>query len=59
MGSDSLSRLLNQEDRGFKRKTKKKISPILQILDSDADGDVTDDLLNIGGGLLSRLFKRR
>lgn len=59
MGADGLSQLLQKENQRLGRKTQKKLSPILQMLDSDGDGDVTDDLVNLGGGLLSRLFKRR
>jgi hypothetical protein len=59
MGADNISQLLQKENRKLGRRTQKKISPVLQILDSNADGDVTDDLINLGSGLLSRLFKRR
>jgi hypothetical protein len=31
----------------------------MRLIDQDSDGDVTDDLVNIGVGLFSRLFKRR
>jgi hypothetical protein len=57
--ADDLSQLLRKEDQNLGRKTTRKLSPILQILDSNADGEVTDDLVNIGTGFLSRLFKRK
>ena len=57
LDSEGISELLGKEDRRLVRK--RKLSPILSFLDSDSDGDITDDLVNIGSGLLSRLFRRR
>ena len=59
LGSGDISDLLRKEDRRVGIRTRRKLSPILSILDSDSDGDVTDDLVNLGAGFLSRLFKRR
>ena len=35
------------------------LGPLAQILDSDGDGQVSDDLARVGGGLLRRFFSRR
>jgi hypothetical protein len=59
LGASDISRMLLNEDAQVSRRSKKKLSPILQFIDQDGDGEVTDDLLNIGAGFLSKLFKRR
>lgn len=59
LGSGDISDLLRREDRRVGKRTKRNLSPILSILDGDSDGDVTDDLISLGAGFLSRLFKRR
>lgn len=59
LGASDITRMLQNEDAQISRRSKKKLSPILQFIDQDGDGEVTDDLLNIGVGFLSRLFKRR
>jgi hypothetical protein len=59
LGANNINSLLLNEKKNLSRRSKKKLSPILQFIDQDGDGEVTDDLLNIGVGFLSRLFKRR
>jgi hypothetical protein len=59
LGASDISRILLNEDAKVNRRSKKKLSPILQFIDQDGDGEVTDDLLNIGVGFLGKLFKRR
>lgn len=59
LGANNINSLLLNENKNLSRRSKKKLSPILQFIDQDGDGEVTDDLLNIGIGFLSRLFKRR
>jgi len=59
LGANDINSLLRNEEQNLSRRSKKKLSPILRFIDQDGDGDVTDDLLNIGAGFLGRLFKRR
>lgn len=54
-----INPLLAGEEARMKGRTQKKLSGIMQFIDQDGDGEVTDDLLNMGAGLLGRLFKRR
>ena len=59
LGASDITQMLQNEDSRINRRSKKKLSPILSFIDQDSDGDVTDDLLNIGAGFLGKLFKRR
>lgn len=59
LGASDINNLLLHEEQNLNRRSKKKLSPIMRLIDQDSDGDVTDDLVNIGVGLFSRLFKRR
>jgi hypothetical protein len=49
---------------GAEREQARRVAPqstglLSQLLDSDGDGDITDDVAKIGGGLLSKLFGRK
>lgn len=55
----ALTGLLNTESRNAKRMAPQSTGLLGQLLDSDGDGDITDDVARIGGSLLSRLFRRR
>lgn len=58
LDSDALSNLLGKEDERVRPRTKKRLSPLLQFLDQDGDGDVSGEVIRIGTGLLGRLFRR-
>jgi hypothetical protein len=59
LGAADINHLLMNEEASIKRRSRKKLSPILSFIDQDSDGEITDDLLNIGFGFLGRLFRRR
>ena len=59
LNAEDISDLLSKEESSIKSRSRKKLSPILSFIDQDSDGEITDDLLNIGVGFLGRLFKRR
>jgi len=58
LDSGGISDLLGMADAKVPRRTKKRLSPLLQLLDQDGDGDVSGEVIRIGTGLLGRLFKR-
>lgn len=48
MDASSISKLLTQE----RQATESSLSGLSRLLDMDSDGDVTDDMLNLGSNLL-------
>lgn len=54
-----LAGLLGGERQAAERRAPGAMGMIHQLLDADGDGDITDDVVRIGGGFLSRLFKKR
>jgi len=59
LDAGGLAGLLGGERQTAERQAPGAMGMLSQLLDSDGDGDITDDVARIGGGLLSRLFKRR
>lgn len=59
LDAGDINHLLTEEESKIKRRSRKKLSPILGFIDRDSDGEITDDLLDIGVGFLGRLFRRR
>ena len=54
-----LEDLLGQERQRAEASVPGGLGPLARILDSDGDGQLGDDLVRVGGGLLRRLFSRR
>lgn len=59
LDSDALASLLGLEREQARQVAPKSTGLLGQLLDADGDGSVTDDVVKMGGGLLSRLFSRR
>lgn len=55
LDAEGISSLLNQE----RASTDASLGGLTKLLDRDGDGDVTDDMLTLGSGLLGGLFGRR
>jgi hypothetical protein len=55
----ALAGLLGAEREQARRVPPQSTGLLGQILDADGDGDITDDVARIGGGLLSKLFGRK
>ena len=55
----ALTGLLGSEREHARRMAPQSTGLLSQLLDADGDGDITDDVARIGGGLLSRLFSRK
>jgi hypothetical protein len=55
----ALAGLLGAEREQARRVAPQSTGLLGQLLDADGDGDITDDVAKIGGGLLSRLFGRK
>lgn len=55
LDADGLANMLKTE----RDETESKLTGISKLLDLDGDGDVTDDVINIGSSLLSNFFGRR
>lgn len=55
----ALANLLGAEREQARRVAPKSTGLLGQLLDADGDGSATDDVIRMGGGLLSRLFGRR
>lgn len=53
-----LSDLLTRETEEARRRNSNGMNMVEMFLDSDRDGDITDDVLNIGGSLLGGLFNK-
>jgi hypothetical protein len=56
---DGLTAMLTGERQSAERGSGASLGAFATLLDSDADGDVTDDVAKMGVGLLSRFLKRR
>lgn len=54
-----LAGLLGAEREQARRVAPQSTDLLSQLLDADGDGDITDDVARIGGGLLSKLFGRK
>lgn len=54
-----LSNLLTNETERARQTNRSGMNMVEQFLDSDGDGDITDDVMNIGGSLLGGLFNKR
>ena len=55
----ALAGLLGTEREQARRLAPQSTGLLGQLLDTDGDGDITDDVAKIGGGLLSKLFGRK
>ncbi len=58
LDTDALSNLLGRADAEVRPRTRKRLSPLMQFLDQDGDGDVSGEVIRIGTGLLGRLFRK-
>ena len=56
---NALAGLLGAEREQARRIAPRSTGLLGQLLDADRDGDITDDVVKIGGGLLSKLFGRK
>jgi len=56
LDASALGNLLTGETERVRRKDPGAMGMVERFLDSDGDGDITDDVLNIGGSLLGGLF---
>lgn len=56
LDTGGLTDLLGSERRTVERKEPQGMDILGQILDSDGDGQITDDLTRIGGGLLGKFL---
>ncbi len=54
-----LEQMLGAERQRAEASVPGGLGPLARILDSDGDGQVGDDLVRVGGGLLRRFFSRR
>lgn len=59
LDADGLSGLLDQERRQLRRQPPSNLGALSSLLDQDGDGEVMDDLVKSGSGLLGRLLRRR
>jgi len=59
LDAGALAGLLGAEREQARRVAPKSTGLLNQLLDADGDGSVTDDVVRMGGGLLSRLFGKR
>lgn len=59
LSGDGLSSVLGQEREAAQRQAPGGMDLLAGILDQDGDGQVADDVARIGGGLFSKLFRRR
>lgn len=59
MDTGALASLLGAEREQARRVAPKSTGLLNQLLDADGDGSATDDVIRMGGGLLSKLFRRR
>ena len=55
----ALAGLLGAEREQARRMAPQSTGLLSQLLDADGDGDISDDVAKIGGGLLSKLFGRK
>ena len=58
LDSSSLSGFLNAEKESAFKLDPDSVGVLGSLLDTDQDGDLTDDLVNIGGKLLTSFLKR-
>lgn len=59
LDASALSNFLSQEERNGASKAPDAFGLIGSLLDADGDGDATDDVLNMGAGLLGGLFNNK
>ena len=59
LDAGALANLLGAEREQARRVAPKSTGLLGQLLDADGDGSATDDVIRMGGSLLSRLFGRR
>ena len=57
LDSDGLSALLKNEAQTVEKKGPKEMSMLTSLLDSDNDGNVSDDLVDLGSSLLKSFLK--
>jgi hypothetical protein len=58
MGAQDLSGYLTNERRQAEQRQPDAMSALGNLLDTNDDGQVIDDVMKIGGSLLSGFFKR-
>ena len=58
LAAQGISGLLNNERQRLEEKSPQPMSLFSQLLDSNHDGDITDDVLRMGAGLLGKLFRK-
>jgi hypothetical protein len=54
-----LAGLLSSQRQQARRMAPQSTGLLGQLMDADGDGDITDDAVRVGGGLMSRLFRRK
>jgi hypothetical protein len=59
LDAGALANLLGMEREQARQVAPKSTGLLGQLLDADGDGSATDDVIRMGGSLLSRLFRRR
>jgi len=59
LDSWGLQEMLGGERQRAEASVPGGLGPLARILDSDGDGQISDDLARVGGGLLRRFFSRR
>ncbi len=59
LDTGGLADLLKRERKTIDRRAPADLGMLGQLLDSDGDGDIKDDVAKMGVGLLGRLFGRR
>ena len=55
----ALGNFLTQEEKGLQSQAPDAFGMIGSLLDADGDGDATDDMLNMGAGLIGGLFNKK
>lgn len=59
LGAKDLAGMLNEERSAFERQEPQSMGMLGQLLDQDGDGQIMDDVANIGAGLLGKFLSSR
>lgn len=57
LDSEGLASLLQSESKAVEEKAPGEMNLLTSLLDSDGDGDVTEEIMDIGGSLLKNFLK--